>query len=212
MEHSNPMMIENPQPPICRPKKPVHQMTAFERAHFVLDLWPYIIPLFVVYAAEYSLQAGTWTAIGFPVESKVARDSFYEYGNWMYHAGSFLSRSSGSLGTVSMFTLWLMPLLQVVNVLFFTVVAANHFWYNYGLLIPCFYAGLLGGAVYVHGYKRICADFGIVDRREFALAATSVAESFGIVCADVMGLFIQACLYQINGIEGAAVSCPVRTR
>jgi battenin len=64
-------------------KKPVHEMTVLERATFVSTLWPYIIPLFVVYAAEYSLQAGTWTAIGFPVSSERARDDFYEYSNWM---------------------------------------------------------------------------------------------------------------------------------
>jgi battenin len=190
-------------------EKPVHQMSLVERTQFVINLWPYIIPLFIVYATEYSLQAGTWTAIGFPVESQQARNQFYGYSNWMYQAGVFVSRSSGMLGTVPMSILWIMPTLQAVNVGFFALVAAKHIWYNYTLLIPCFYVGLLGGGVYVNGYKRICADFGLVDHREFALAATSVAESFGIVCADVLGLFIQACLYQINGIEGAVVSCPI---
>jgi hypothetical protein len=27
-------------------------------------LWPYMVPLFVVYFAEYAMQSGTWTAIG----------------------------------------------------------------------------------------------------------------------------------------------------
>jgi battenin len=58
-------------------------MTSLERFIAVLRLWPYMIPLFVVYAAEYSLQAGTWTAIGFPVDNETARDQFYEYSNWM---------------------------------------------------------------------------------------------------------------------------------
>lgn len=58
-------------------------MTSLQRFFAVLQLWPYMIPLFVVYAAEYSLQAGTWTAIGFPVDNETARDQFYEYSNWM---------------------------------------------------------------------------------------------------------------------------------
>ncbi|CAB9500710.1 Protein BTN1 [Seminavis robusta] len=192
--------------------KPVHEMTVTERAQFVaMRLWPYIIPLFVVYAAEYSLQAGTWTAIGFPVDSEQARDEFYEFSNWMYQLGVFVSRSSGAFGpTAPVSILWLMPTLQALNVVFFAWVAAEHVWYNYTILIPCcFYVGLLGGGVYVHGYKRICADFVLVDQREFALAATSVAESMGIVCADLLGLFIQACLYRTNHIPGAVVSCPV---
>jgi battenin len=58
-------------------------MTALRRLVAVLRLWPYMIPLLVVYAAEYSLQAGTWTAIGFPVNDEAARGQFYEYSNWM---------------------------------------------------------------------------------------------------------------------------------
>ena len=34
------------------------QMTVFERFRLVLSLWPYMVPLFVVYTAEYSLQSG----------------------------------------------------------------------------------------------------------------------------------------------------------
>jgi len=41
-----------------------------------------MIPLFVVYAAEYALQSGTWTAIGFPVHDEQARNRFYAYSNW----------------------------------------------------------------------------------------------------------------------------------
>ena len=32
-----------------------------------------------------------------------------------------------------------------------------------------------------------------------------LAADAGIVLANVMGLFLQACLYEVNGIEGAAV-------
>lgn len=126
-----------------------------------------------------------------------------------YQLGVFLSRSSGALGTVSMSVLWLMPVLQAINVVFFAYVAAEHFWYNYTLLFPCFYVGLLGGAVYVQGYLRICKDFDAVDRREFALASTSIAEGFGIFCADFLGIFIQSCLYLANGISGSIVACPI---
>lgn len=36
----------------------INQMTVFERFRLVLSLWPYMVPLFVVYTAEYSLQSG----------------------------------------------------------------------------------------------------------------------------------------------------------
>lgn len=63
--------------------KLVEDMTSSERLRLVLSLYPYMIPLFLVYAAEYALQSGTWSAIGFPVTSVKARDDFFEYSNWM---------------------------------------------------------------------------------------------------------------------------------
>jgi hypothetical protein len=45
---------------------------------------------------------------------------------------------------------------------------------------------------------------------EFALSSASVADSFGILVADISGLYIQSCLYDVNGIQGAVVSCPFR--
>jgi len=63
--------------------------------------------------------------------------------------------------------------------------------------------------VYVNAYNRISSDLPTVSLREFALSAASVADSFGIVAADISGLFIQSCLYAKNGIEGAVVKCPM---
>ena len=62
---------------------PIEAMTLYQRFRLFLGLYRYMIPLVVVYAAEYSLQSGTWTAIGFPVQSLKARNQFYQYSNWM---------------------------------------------------------------------------------------------------------------------------------
>lgn len=43
------------------------RMTWRERAARTAALWPYTVPLVVVYFAEYAMQAGTWTAIGEPL-------------------------------------------------------------------------------------------------------------------------------------------------
>jgi battenin len=195
----------NRQTPVIK----IQDMDTYQRLHLTLSLYPYIIPLFLVYAAEYTMQAGTWTAIGFPITNAIARNEFYFAANWAYYAGVFISRSSGTLFTAPMWLLWLMPILQCANVGFFWIVAANQVFYNWWLLIGCFYTGLLGGAVYVHGFTRICKDLP-KEHVEFALSATSVGECFGIFTADVCGLFLQSCLYAINGLPGAAVSCPFR--
>uniref|UniRef100_A0A7S0AUP9 Battenin n=1 Tax=Minutocellus polymorphus TaxID=265543 RepID=A0A7S0AUP9_9STRA len=187
----------------------IPSLRPLERLKLSASFWPYMVPLFTVYAAEYALQAGAWTAIGFPVDSEEARDQFYEYSNWTYQAGVFLSRSSGTVYQASMAVFWLMPILQCMNLVFFTVLAATHFWYDYTMLILCFYVGLLGGGVYVNGFLRINSDLPR-SVREFALATVSVADTIGIVVADISGLFIQSCLYQRNGIAGAVVQCPLQ--
>ena len=187
----------------------ISSLSAIERLKLSASFWPYMVPLFTVYFAEYALQAGTWTAIGFPAESESARDEFYAYSNWIYQAGVFISRSSGTIYQASMAVFWLMPLLQCANLVLFSFIAATHFWYDYSLLVLCFYVGLLGGGVYVNGYLRINSDLP-KPVREFALATVSVADTIGIVVADISGLFIQSCLYKKNGIEGAVVQCPLR--
>lgn len=58
-----------------------------------------------------------------------------------------MSRSSGLFLPPSMALLWAMPALQLGLLLFFTLDALLHFWLNHALLVLCFVAGLLGGAV-----------------------------------------------------------------
>ena len=86
---------------------------------------------------------------------------------------------------------------------------SNHI---FSILFSSYYyvaKGLLGGGVYVSGYCRVNSDLPR-SMREFALATVSVADTFGIVVADISGLFLQSCLYQRNAIEGAVVQCPLR--
>ena len=155
-----------------------HDLTGFGRIKLLLSLWPYTVPLFTVYAAEYVLQAGVWPSIGFPVTSAKARADFYHYANWTYQGGVFVSRSSGNLWEASMRALWIMPILQMANLYFFLMVSIHHFWYDYGLLALCFFAGLLGGSVYVQGFSRINADM-LPDLKESAVASAGVADSLG---------------------------------
>ena len=90
------------------------------------------------------------------------------------------------------------------------MIAARHgVLYRRGVLLAgSFYTGLLGGAVYVHGYQRIVHDMPKA-HTEFALSSTCVAEALGVLVADVAGLFLQSCLYARNGLSGAIVKCPL---
>jgi hypothetical protein len=75
-------------------------------------------------------------------------------------------------------------------------------------MVFCFFAGLLGGSVFVQGFSRISIDMSM-EKKELAIASAVVSMNFGILSADVLSLFIQSCIYSKNGIEGAVVTCPL---
>jgi len=183
-----------------------HRMTPKERFTRTLALWPYTVPLFLVYFAEYAMQSGTWAAMGFPVTVAESRHTFYIYANWSYQVGVFLSRSSGMVWQANRKALWIMPVAQVGWLLFFVADAVGQFWWNWGLLGPCFITGLLGGAVYVNAFNLIAREVE-PQYREFSLAAASVADSAGVAVADVAGIIIQGCLFKVHGLQGADFAC-----
>ena len=78
-----------------RSTEEIGKMTFIERFRRVLSLWPYIIPLVLVYFAEYAIQAGAWTAYSFDssqVDNLESRNDAYLWLNLMYQIGVFISR------------------------------------------------------------------------------------------------------------------------
>jgi len=182
----------------------MHELTWKQRMYTTCTLWPYMLPLFLVYFAEYCMQTGPWSVIGFPVINSMARRTFYTHAGFAYQAGVFLSRSSGTLFQANRAMLFAMAIAQIALLGFFWCVAAFQFWYNQYLLFACFVVGLFGGAVYVNGFTLIAKETSS-DLKEFALSAASVADTFGIMLADIVGLIIQGCLYSMYNIPGAKV-------
>lgn len=84
--------------------------------------------------------------------------------------------------------------------LFFYLVAVEHFWYNNGLLVLCFGVGLIGGLGYVNAF-RLVSEAVRPELKELALASASVGDSFGVMSSDIVGVFLQKYLYRRNGIS-----------
>jgi len=170
-----------------------------ERFKLTLSLWPWGVPLIVVYFAEYAMQSGTWSSIGFPVTDKDARAEFYQNANWCYQVGVLISRSSGTVWRPKLAVLWVMPLIQLCLLVFSTLNASSHWWYDNSLLASSVVVGLFGGAVYVNGFRLISEG---VDphHSELAMAAASVCSDIGTNFGELAGLFIQKWLYSQNGV------------
>uniref|UniRef100_A0A7S2Q9G3 Protein BTN n=1 Tax=Zooxanthella nutricula TaxID=1333877 RepID=A0A7S2Q9G3_9DINO len=173
-------------------------LTFRERFSFTLTLWPFMVPLFLVYASEYIIQSGVWSGMGFPVTDKDARHSWYQWANFTYQVGVFISRSLGGLMIFSVPALWAGPIMQIVMLAFFGAAAAVPFG-GWWLIAPALLVGLLGGFVYVQAFVLISHR---VDSKyvELALTSASVADTFGIILANVASIMVQGCLFGRLGI------------
>jgi battenin len=176
------------------------KMSMKDRFTTILSLWPFIIPLILVYFAEYAMQSGVWAAMGFPIDSENARKEFYEFANWTYQGGVLISRSSGLVWKADMKALWIMPILQCVLLIFFIINAYQQWWYDWSILLLCLVAGFFGGAVYVGGFSLI-AEKVPTQIKEFSLSAASLGSDIGIACATVAGIFIQRAVYNYHNIS-----------
>ena len=180
----------------------------------VASLWPFAVPLFIVYFAEYVCQAGVWSALGGADPKE--RDRFYKSANWLYQAGVFLSRTFGGFLRLSRAQLWLLPLAQGVLLgLFVAAAASSTSWIDLApkllpfplLLVPAFVVGLFGGLGYVSTFTLLADSVPFPPLRQLSLAAVSVADSAGIALADAVSVLVQGCLYRASAIPGAAFKC-----
>lgn len=185
------------------------------RLRLMIYLKKYMMPLFLVYFAEYSMQSGVWAAIGFPITSEKAREIFYLRSNFLYQFGVLLSRSSTMYFEIPYSMVALMPILQILLLTFF-IFNDIYFIFKSQLLIYslCVVAGLFGGAVYANSFILVSRDKRILEKdREYAVQTTNLADTLGIIVADVTGVVIQICLYKVNSLHDTRrswsnFSCP----
>ena len=159
-----------------------------------------MLPLFLVYVAEYTAISGVAPTLLFPLHSTpfhTLRD-FYPTYNALYQAGVFISRSS--ILFLRLHNIYFPSLLQLVNLAILTAHALLYFLPNvWAVFAIFFWTGLLGGAVYVNAFAKV-SDEVVESEREFSLSATTVADSSGILTASLlsMGLETVLCNFQVR--------------
>ncbi|KAF2497845.1 batten's disease protein Cln3 [Lophium mytilinum] len=162
--------------------------------------FPYMLPLLLVYVAEYTINQGVAPTLLFPLKSSPFEHfrSFYPTYNAVYQVGVFLSRSSTPFFRVH--HLYLPSILQVLNLILLTSHALFDFIPNFYIVcLIIFWEGLLGGLVYVSTFAEITDNVPKVDR-EFSLGATSVSDSGGICIAGFVGMAFEVwlCNWQVR--------------
>lgn len=156
----------------------------------IWDLRGYMVPLGVVYVAEYFINQGLLELLYFKQASWLTHKEQYRWYQVDYQVGVLISRSS--VNCFSIRKLWILPILQLINVvLLFSQVLGNYFPQGQAgfwiVLMFVFYEGLLGGAAYVNTFYKITKEVP-KERREFSVGAVSIADSFGIAIAGAISI------------------------
>lgn len=157
-------------------------LTFSEKLQVIRGLLKFILPLGLVYFAEYFINQGLMELLFFR-NFFLSHAEQYRWYQTLYQVGVLLSRSS--LCCVKIRKLWALSLLQVVNAVFLLFAVGYQFlpsaWLVFAIVL---YEGLLGGAAYVNTFYFISKE--TEDRsREFAMAAASVGDSLGIALAGL---------------------------
>ncbi|OMP85444.1 Protein btn1 [Diplodia seriata] len=155
---------------------------------------PYMLPLLLVYIAEYTINQGVAPTLLFPLSSSPFSEyrAFYPTYNAIYQVGVFLSRSSTPFFRIH--HLYIPSFLQIANLALLTAHAVWDFIPSVWIIfLIVFWEGLLGGLVYVSTFAEI-TDNVPKEEREFSLSATSVSDSAGICTAGFLGMAFEVWL------------------
>ncbi|KAF2017151.1 golgi integral membrane protein [Aaosphaeria arxii CBS 175.79] len=162
--------------------------------------FPYMLPLLLVYIAEYTINQGVAPTLLFPLSESPFDEyrSFYSTYGAIYQVGVFISRSSTPF--IRVHHLYFPSFLQVVNLILLTLHAMFDFIPSFYIVcIIIFWEGLLGGLVYVSTFAEITDNVPREDR-EFSLGATSVSDSGGICAAGFISMAFEVwlCSWQVS--------------
>ena len=162
----------------------VSYMPLLSKLEMMKPLLRFMVPLFLVYLAEYTINQGLYELLYYDTWLKQAQQ--YRWYQVDYQLAVFISRSSIQLVAlknilVPTFIQWGILVLLIVEA---SVPFMKHIWITLGIV---FLEGLCGGAVYVNAFTMI-SEASTAGNREFRMGAASMADSFGITLAGLISI------------------------
>jgi len=172
--------------------------TMCARMRLLREITIYMVPLFLVFWAEYACQSGAWTAFALPEPRRIddagSRLNAYHTFNLLYQCGVLISRASGMLFTLPRPVLHALVVLQVALLVGFVGDAATQTITGWPLHAGALTVGLIGGTLYVQMFLLIDREMPPA-KREAALATCTCADTAGVLAGEFTGLFTQFCLF-----------------
>ncbi|XP_032092893.1 battenin [Thamnophis elegans] len=170
---THPQMIQKPQ------------LTLQEKEQVAKGLLKYLIPLSVVYFAEYFINQGLFELLYFR-NTTLNHPQQYRWYQMLYQAGVFISRSSASC--IRIRKIWVLAILQCLNMVFLLFAVSYLFLPSIFLVfVLILYEGLLGGAGYVNTFHCVSEE-SKPEHREFAMGVACIADTLGISLSGAIAI------------------------
>ncbi|CAJ0570264.1 unnamed protein product, partial [Mesorhabditis spiculigera] len=169
-----------------------------EKAVLIKSLLRFAIPLILVYMAEYTINQGFTQLIVFDCANGMGltAKSQYRWFQVVYRAGTFISKSSLSIIDFPVWVLYLLPVLQVGNAIFFYLEALFAFLPHIAVAFSLIcMEGLMGGSSLVKTFSHIHKNAKKEDK-EFSLAVMTTSDSIGIVGASFLAIWLHNLICQ----------------
>uniref|UniRef100_A0AC34GUL1 Battenin n=1 Tax=Panagrolaimus sp. ES5 TaxID=591445 RepID=A0AC34GUL1_9BILA len=182
------------------------KLSLIEKFIVIKSLWRYMIPVILVYFAQYFINQGLTPLIYFDCSHgfNLSKASQYRWFQVLYQTGTFISRSSVNIIQISMGALYLMPVLQAFNAIFLTINAIYFFVPHISLIFGIILIeGIIGGLSYVNSLHRMHRNI-LPDVREFAMSTAGASRTLGIVMSGFIAIPVRnyICNRQHSSLNG----------
>lgn len=153
----------------------------------------YMLPLSLVYFAEYTINQGVLGTLTVFRDAKSHQvESTYRGLQFAYQIAVFVSRSSIHL--IKLPVLWPLPVLQLVNLVILTLSSLFVWLPNLSVAyIIVVWEGLLGGLTYVNAFYRLRKETPPY-LREWALSTTTIGDAAGVSLAAFVSVWLESAI------------------
>ncbi|XP_070150167.1 battenin [Polyergus mexicanus] len=163
----------------------VSEKSIRDKINLIPGLLKYMIPLGLVYLFGYFINQGLYEFIEF---NDIWLKPYEQY-RWLQadcQIGLFISKSSVNIVTID--KIWIMSMLQFINVIILLFDAIFYYipniWIVFALVL---WEGLIGGATYVNTFYRISTEIPKADL-EVSMGIVTMADSIGIALAGWLSM------------------------
>ncbi|RUS69569.1 hypothetical protein EGW08_022670 [Elysia chlorotica] len=166
-----------------------------DKLGLIPGLFKYMVPLTLVYFAEYFINQGLHELLYFNGLFLSSKEQYRWY-QVDYQVGVFISRSSVNFFKIN--RLWSLPVLQFANLIILFLQVFYRFIPSFWVILAIvLWEGLLGGAAYVNTFYKLTNEIK-AEHKEFCIGVATLGDSIGIAVAGVAAIPTHNAICHLN--------------